>query len=118
MSEWKEYIFENLIKSTQLGTSLIGNEKNPGIPLLKMGNLDIGGFNFSKLEYLEECPNALIKSFIVKYGDFLFNTRNTLELVGKSAVWKNQLPLVAFNSNIMRIKFHNFVNDFYLSQNF
>ncbi len=118
MSEWKEYLFEEIIQSMQLGTSAIGNEKNFGVPLLKMGNLLIGGFNFEKLEKLKENDTKKLASFLLQKGDFLFNTRNTLELVGKSAVWNNQLPSATFNSNIMRIKFKEKVDDFYLGYYF
>lgn len=114
MSEWNEYLIEELIQSMQLGTSEIGNENNFGVPLLKMGNLLIGGFNFEKLEKLKENDAKKLAPFILKKGDFLFNTRNTLELVGKSAVWNNQLAIATFNSNIMRIKFKEEVDDFYL----
>lgn len=31
--------------------------------------------------------------YIVKYGDFLFNTRNTPELVGKSTTWKYKINM-------------------------
>ena len=34
--------------------------------------------------------------------------------MGKSAVWNNQLAVATFNSNIMRIKFKEEVDDFYL----
>ncbi|MGQ4573537.1 restriction endonuclease subunit S [Leuconostoc pseudomesenteroides] len=42
---------------------------------------------------------------IINYGDFLFNTRNTLELVGKGATWTGVNGQYAFNSNIARFKF-------------
>ena len=35
----------------------------------------------------------------------LFNTRNTLELVGKVAIWRNELPVAYYNSNLMRLEF-------------
>jgi type I restriction enzyme S subunit len=38
-------------------------------------------------------------------GDLLFNTRNTLDLVGKVAIWRNELPFAIYNSNLMRMKF-------------
>ena len=37
-------------------------------------------------------------------GDWLFNTRNSVELVGKSCVWKGD-PVV-FNNNILRARFN------------
>ncbi|HMQ01204.1 MAG TPA: restriction endonuclease subunit S, partial [Cyclobacteriaceae bacterium] len=33
------------------------------------------------------------------------NTRNTLDLVGKVAIWNNELPLALYNSNLLRLKF-------------
>ena len=38
-------------------------------------------------------------------GDILLNTRNTLDLVGKVAVWRSELPRAYFNSNLMRLEF-------------
>lgn len=106
------------IKSMQLGTSMLGSESGDGLPLLKMGNLTIGGFNFGKLEYLRHQDSRLSAPYSLRRGDFLFNTRNTLDLVGKSAVWRQQLPYALFNSNIMRIKFHDWCDDFFLGYYF
>ena len=39
------------------------------------------------------------------YGDVLLNTRNTPELVGKVAIWKNELSHAYFNSNLLRFNF-------------
>ena len=41
----------------------------------------------------------------LNYGDVLFNTRNTIELVGKVSIWRDELPEAYFNSNLMRLKF-------------
>ena len=39
------------------------------------------------------------------FGDVLFNTRNTLDLVGKVAIWLDELPVAYYNSNLMRLEF-------------
>ena len=73
-----------------------------------MGNLTWGGFNFNKLETV---PKSIVdKSLALQAGDFLFNTRNTPDLVGKSAVWKGQLTEATFDNNINRISFNPSVN--------
>jgi len=43
----------------------------------------------------------------LKEGDFLFNTRNSLDLVGKVCVWRGELASALYNSNILRISFKN-----------
>ncbi|AYA98322.1 restriction endonuclease subunit S (plasmid) [Lactiplantibacillus plantarum] len=102
---WEEHKFENNIVSIQTGTNLLGTDANEGTPLLKMGNIQRGYFSFNKLEYLDSNSNVESEN-IVNYGDFLFNTRNTLELVGKGATWTGMSGKYAFNSNIARFKFN------------
>lgn len=98
--EWEQKEFGKMCQRIQTGTTLLGCEQGKGIPLLKMGNIQRGYWDFTKLERLNqeiECEN------IIKYGDFLFNTRNTLELVGKGATWFIKEGLYGFNSNLARV---------------
>jgi type I restriction enzyme S subunit len=103
--DWEERKLGNNIVSIQTGTNLLGTDANEGTPLLKMGNIQRGYFSFNKLEYLDSNSNVESEN-IVNYGDFLFNTRNTLELVGKGATWTGMSGKYAFNSNIARFKFN------------
>ena len=69
--------------------------------MLKMGNIQRGYFSLDKLEYLDE--NDVVEPENIAYkGDFFFNTRNTLDLVGKGATWTGDSGKYAFNSNIAR----------------
>ncbi|MDW4206527.1 restriction endonuclease subunit S [Staphylococcus saprophyticus] len=100
--EWKKFVFKDQIISIEKGTDLLGSEDNMGIPLIKMGNIKRGYFSFNKLEKLREIE-TIQEKYYIKKGDFLFNTRNTMELVGKSATWTNKSGKFAFNSNIARL---------------
>ena len=71
-----------------------------------MGNLDRGSIKLNKIEYIEESESIDPKDKIT-YGDLFFNTRNTLDLVGKVSIWKNELPYAYYNSNLMLLKFSN-----------
>lgn len=118
--EWVEHKFENDIVSIQTGTNLLGSTTNMGMPLLKMGNIQRGFFSLDKVEFLDE--NVEIeKENIAYYGDFFFNTRNTLELVGKGATWIGESGKFAFNNNIARFEFRGidtvFFNYLYNTQN-
>ena len=68
-----------------------------------MGNIQRGYFDLNKIEYLSE--NDEVEENMAHYGDFLFNTRNTLLLVGKGATWFGNSDEYAFNSNIARFIF-------------
>lgn len=97
--EWNDTIWGNHIVSTHTGTNLLGEVSNKGIPLLKMGNIQRGFFDLDKMEYLAANQNPPVNC-IANYGDFFYNTRNTLELVGKGATWMKKDGIYAFNSNI------------------
>ncbi|MBL0711906.1 MAG: restriction endonuclease subunit S [Colwellia sp.] len=108
--EWEKVKLDDVVLNTQLGTSERTKDikESSVIPLIKMGNLTWGGFNFNKLETI---PKSIVdNNLILQHGDFLFNTRNTPDLVGKSAVWKGQLTEVTFDNNINRITFDHSVN--------
>ena len=102
--DWEQRKFGDDIESIQTGTNLLGSESKNGTPLLKMGNIQRGYFDISKVEYLDESDTVEPEN-IAYYGDFFFNTRNTMELVGKGATWLGDSGKYAFNSNIARFKF-------------
>lgn len=111
--DWKERKFKDDIVSIQTGTNLLGSESNSGTPLIKMGNIQRGYFSLDKIEYLDD--NETVSELdIINNGDFLFNTRNTLELVGKGATWFCEGGKYAFNSNIARFTFKN-INTYFFN---
>jgi type I restriction enzyme S subunit len=69
-----------------------------------MGKLGRSRIDCKKVEYVDSAkpPDDHDR---LRTGDVLFNTRNTLELVGKVAIWRDELPEAYFNSNIMRMGF-------------
>ncbi|HBB0686327.1 TPA: hypothetical protein J1A37_003851, partial [Escherichia coli] len=102
-------------KLTELGDALIGyslggNYANScdvtSNPLIKMGNLGRGYINTEKVEYIQN-NERITDDNKLEIGDLLFNTRNTLDLVGKVAIWRGELERAYFNSNIMRMVFDN-----------
>ena len=87
--DWEQRKLGEDLESIQTGTNLLGSENNNGMPLLKMGNIQRGYFDTSKLEYLVDIKSVEPEN-VAYYGDFFFNTRNTMELVGKGATWTGE----------------------------
>ena len=109
--EYNEYELKTLLKSYRLGGNYSNSESKTNYPLIKMGNLNRGSINLSKIEYVPE--DELIDSQdIIQFGDLFFNTRNTLDLVGKVAIWRNELPIAYYNSNLLKLEFEN---NFYMN---
>lgn len=102
--EWEVKRLGEICSKAKLGGNYENSESNEGVPVIKMGNIGRGNINLNLIQYLPS-NYQYDKCDILREGDLLFNTRNTLELVGKVAIWNNELPLALYNSNLLRIDF-------------
>lgn len=71
---WEQRKLGDDLVSIHTGTNLLGSITNTGMPLIKMGNIQRGYFDTSKVEFLAENEQP-DKADIANYGDFFFNTR-------------------------------------------
>ena len=105
---WAEIPFGSLVAETQLGLVRAASEQGPNLqyPYIRMNAIeDNGKLNLSDLSKVDASSEDAMKHQL-KEGDFLFNTRNTKELVGKSAVFHGN-GLYLFNNNILRVRFRD-----------
>ena len=109
-NNWTIQELSALVSDKELGTTRRGvGEKN--ISLIKMGNLQDGKVSTKSVEFLEYADD--IECLTLQSGDFLFNTRNTPELVGKVATFLGKERAV-FDNNILRLRFFDFIDSIYM----
>ncbi|MEZ9445050.1 restriction endonuclease subunit S [Vibrio sp. 10N.222.54.F12] len=104
--DWEERKLGEVLLSHKLGGNYQNSEDTTQHPLIKMGNLGRGSISLKKVEYIKS-GEAIDHEDRIKEGDLFFNTRNTLDLVGKVAIWNNELPEAYYNSNLLRLGFEN-----------
>lgn len=103
---WPSKPFEELVAETQLGLVRGATEQSAtrAYPYVRMnairtnGHLDLS--NVTRVDATE----AEVSMSRLEDGDFLFNTRNSRELVGKAAVYHGNGTHL-FNNNILRVRF-------------
>ena len=100
---WKWVKLDEVIDSMQYGTSDKAVGSSDGIPVLRMGNIQDGKLDYSKLKYFEKSYEDL-KKYLLDDGDLLFNRTNSAELVGKTALYKKRHPKSIFASYLIRVK--------------
>lgn len=102
--DWDAKPFGLVLSKGRLGGNYANQDAEAELPLMKMGNIARGKFDLSKVQFIR--PGVLPDSaHRLVYGDVLFNTRNTLDLVGKVAIWRDEIPVAYYNSNLMRLEF-------------
>jgi type I restriction enzyme S subunit len=102
--EWEAKSLGSILSKGRLGGNYANQDAEAELPLMKMGNLARGYFDLSKVQFITPSVRPEPVHRLV-YGDVLFNTRNTLDLVGKVAIWRDELPVAYYNSNLMRLEF-------------
>jgi len=102
--EWDVKPISSVLSKGRLGGNYANQDAETELPLMKMGNLARGCFDLSKVQFIGPgiAPDPIHQ---LVCGDVLFNTRNTLDLVGKVAIWRDELPVAYYNSNLMRLEF-------------
>ena len=78
-------------KNIQYGTSQ-KSSKEGKIPVLRMGNLQNGKIIYDKLVYSSNDDE--ISRYPLLYNDLLFNRTNSREIVGKTAIYKAEMPAI------------------------
>lgn len=76
-----------------------------GFSYIKMDRVDMGGSVDIAPEVFVACTANEVERFALRKGDILFNTRNSVELVGKVGIVRRdpESPTV-YNNNLMRIR--------------
>ncbi len=111
LSAWPEAAFESLVEENKIGLVRGASEFGDGMPfpyvrmnaITRDGGIDSSTIKSTNASELEA------RAYALEDGDFLFNTRNSRELVGKTAVWRGKSGSL-FNNNIMRIRFNSLVD--------
>ncbi len=105
-TRWPTVPLEEIVRETKLGLVRSSQEFGPEFPIpyvrmnaiTRNGELELG--NVQRTHATE----AEVEAYRLEPGDFLFNTRNSEELVGKTALYRGG-GLHLFNNNLMRVRF-------------
>lgn len=92
-----------LTRKIEYGTSAKAHvdPSDTDVPVLRMGNIQDGRLDMTKLKYLPgEHPDTA--KLLLSDGDLLFNRTNSAELVGKAAVYQARLGPATFASYLIR----------------
>lgn len=100
--EWEKVKLGDVVKSTKLGVVIGKKDQDIGsVPYIKMDAINDGFIDLSKAVLVGYGPR---EDDYLTNGDFIYNTRNAPNLVGKSAVFHSDKKYL-FNNNILRMRF-------------
>ena len=106
-AKYEQLAFGEIVESTQLGLVRGAAEMREDYPYdyLRMNAIvGDGTLDFDGIKRVHATPEE-VQNYSLNPDDFLFNTRNSWELVGKTALVTERRTALLFNNNIMRVRF-------------
>ena len=118
---WEENTLGDLVVSNVVGLTRgkIEQGYDKKYPYFKMNNISPdNNLCWDDLIYVDANEEELEK-YSLQEGDFLFNTRNSKEWVGKSTVYRDySTPVMLYNNNVMRIRFNDTIDPVFIAYSF
>ena len=118
---WEEKTLGDLVVSNVVGLTRGKVEQgyDKKYPYFKMNNISPDNTLCWDDLICVDANEEELEKYCLQEGDFLFNTRNSKEWVGKSAVYRNfDTSVMLFNNNIMRIRFVDTINPIFIAYSF
>jgi len=97
--KWEMKTLGDVCLRVEYGSSSKSKEVGE-IAVLRMGNIQNGSLDLRKLIYSDNLEEN--DKYLLKYNDVLFNRTNSSELVGKTAIYKGEIPAI-FAGYLIRI---------------
>ena len=104
---WRWTTIGDVATDTQIGivrSKAQQNREGQGVPYLKMNNLTMSGKVITNNIVFVQATQDEINRYALRKGDILFNTRNSIELVGKTGIVTQGASGFIYNNNLMRIR--------------
>ena len=102
-STWVWVRVGELSAIVEYGTSEKSAAVGPGVPVLRMGNIQNGAVLLDNVKYVSPDIADLPKLYL-RDGDLLFNRTNSWELVGKTGVFRGPSEKFTFASYLIRLR--------------
>ena len=103
---WPKVPFEAIVKDSRIGLVRGSQELDDShpYPYLRMNAITRDGELKLEGALRATATTEELETYCLRDGDFLFNTRNSRELVGKTALFRGN-ELYLFNNNLLRVRF-------------
>jgi len=105
--DWEEKTLGEIVEVMQSGVSRLLNDSDIGLPVIRSNNISNGNLNISDIKYWYNIDNQGVdlKNYFLCEGDILVNFINSIQQIGKVAIFNNLLNRdTIFTTNILRLQ--------------
>jgi type I restriction enzyme S subunit len=100
--EWEVVKLKNVILEVKSGFACGKRDRN-GILQLRMDSIDAEGWINTEAGVMVPIPKD-VEKYLLRPGDVLFNNTNSVDLIGKTAIFKGEFPKCVYSNHLTRIR--------------
>ena len=100
--EWDVVRLKDVLLEAKSGFAC-GNRDENGILQLRMDSIETEGWINTGAGVKVPIPEN-VENYILKPGDILFNNTNSVDLIGKTAIFKGEFPRCVYSNHLTRIR--------------
>ena len=100
--EWKR--LGDVLQFSRNGANLKQDKSGNGIPISRIETISYGVINPNKVGYTQESDDNTIQTCKLLDGDLLFSHINSLEHIGKTAIYENNPPVLLHGINLLLLR--------------
>jgi type I restriction enzyme S subunit len=97
--DWEVFKLSEIVPYAEYGISVSLDDED-GIPVLRMNNLKDGEVDLTDLK---KSASSKAANLLLQPLDVLFNRTNSIEHVGRTAIWRGQIEQASFASYLVRL---------------
>jgi type I restriction enzyme S subunit len=97
---WVRLMLGDVVPSVRYGISAPLVDDAEGTPVLRMNNVGEGKAGHGEIKYTTE---SVPSDLVLRFGDVLFNRTNSIEQIGRSGLWRDEVPGATFASYLVRL---------------
>jgi len=113
--EWKVVRLRDVLNLLRNGLVAKQNKDGKGIAITRIETISEERIDVEKVGYIEEISEKEIAEYRLRHGDILFSHINSLEHIGKTAIYNGDPPLLLHGMNLLLLRPQKtIVNPYYL----
>lgn len=101
---WKFLRLKDVLELLRNGLVTKQNKDGKGIPVTRIETISGEKIDVEKVGYIEKISEREINEYKLKHGDILFSHINSLEHIGKTAIYNGYPPLLLHGMNLLILR--------------
>lgn len=101
---WEWSTLGDIFSEVKNGTTASQNKEGRGVPVTRIETVQNARFDFRRIGYVDDAPPALIRTFQYQQGDIALSHINSLEHVGKTALYESVPEILLHGMNLLRLR--------------